>query len=179
MSSKIYIFEGPDRTGKSTQIKKIYKYLSDSVEPYRPTFILHCSAIIKKKNAELFYSDLFKRTLSQGLGDNINFILDRSWIGEYIYSPLYRGYEGSYVFSLENSYPQTIKNCCLFMFKDSVMNLISRDDGESFSNSMINRQIESEMFENAFFKTNIKDKHLIDIQNKSIDDVFKELTNYL
>jgi thymidylate kinase len=90
-----------------------------------------------------------------------NLILNRAHLGEYVYCPIYRGYEGEWIFDLEKSFfnrsnilPSHIK---LFVFYDSDNSkLRMREDRNSFSNDddgKMNK--ERERFLKAFDKSMI------------------------
>lgn len=174
------IFEGLDNTGKDTQIKLIHKYLID-----KPTHVLHYSAIKNissqqsRKYCEKLYVDVFKL-----MNDSINkrhLIFNRSWLGEYVYSPLYRNYSGEYVFKIEERFKDTyyFERINLIIFIDTAENLITRDDGQSHSIDVEMKNKEIKMFREVYYKTNIQNKIIININNKSIEDVHIEIKNFL
>ena len=49
------------------------------------------------------YDDMFKLMINSKDKD-INLIFNRSHLGETVYSPLYRGYSGDYIFDIEKKY---------------------------------------------------------------------------
>ena len=75
----IIVIEGADNIGKTT----IAKYLVEQLN-YQ---YYHCSVPISEDSAKNEYFSLIER-------DNI--ILDRSWIGEFVYAPLFRNYLPNY-----------------------------------------------------------------------------------
>jgi len=176
----VVIFEGPDNVGKGTQIRNIFQELSKS----KPTHTLHYSGIKRDfsedalKDSKKIYKSMF-RLLNQNYIQS-NFILDRSHLGEYVYGHLYRKYDPSYIFDLEKSiFPGMMSQTYLLMFIDNPMNLIKRDDGLSLSTKKRYKIIELYRFQEAFKLSHIKNKFLIDIEGKDINDVKQEIFNYL
>lgn len=112
--------------------------------------------------------DLIKTTLDNG---SRNLILNRAHLGEYVYSPIYRGYEGNWVFDLEKSFLNSSdfyqSNVKLFVFYDSNnSNLHFREDGKSFSNhNDENLDKERNRFLKAYEKSMITDKRLFDLSD--------------
>lgn len=112
--------------------------------------------------------DLIKTTLDNG---SRNLILNRAHLGEYVYSPIYRGYEGDWIFDLEKSFLGNSdfyhSNIKLFVFYDSNnSNLHFREDGKSFSSHKDeNLDKERDRFLKAFEKSMIPDKKLFDLSD--------------
>jgi len=111
------------------------------------------------------------------------FIYDRSHLGESVYSPIYRNYSGDYVFDIEKESKdfgcKTINSCALIVFVDEPENLIKRDDGLSFSVDLDKKQDEINRFIEAFNKSNIKKKILINIKDRSIEEVHEIIVKFL
>jgi thymidylate kinase len=170
------IFEGLDNVGKSTQIEELRKHYKDI------GFIVTKSSFIKdftpeefKKNSSLEYEQSF-RIFNQ----DFDISCDRLHLGEYVYGNIYRGYSGEHVFDLEDKYDlNKIDDLFLFVFIDDVDNLLSRDDGLSLTTDRDKKQYEIQRFIEAFEKSKIKNKLLINVNNKSIEDVTKELVNFI
>lgn len=107
-----------------------------------------------------------------------NLILNRAHLGEYVYSPIYRGYEGDWIFDLEKSFFDSSdfhqSNIKLFVFYDSDNSkLRMREDGNSFSdNDDENLNKERGRFLKAFQKSMISHKKLFDLS-----DYFKNELN--
>lgn len=171
--------EGVDNVGKSTQIKLLLKYLLDA-----PTYVIHFSNIAGITSEQSrYYSDKMYRDTFNMLNlldtDNLyrNIIFDRCWIGEYVYSPLYRNYSGDYIFNIEKQFEHTsiFDKITLFVFVDDPENIIKRDDGKSFSIALEEKQKELDLFKEAFHHSFIHHKYLININNKSIYQVHSEI----
>lgn len=183
----VVIIEGPDAVGKSTQIQLIKNYAEKELD--YPVHILHYSNIkafgndgpaIENASYKL-YSDMFK-LMETSERQNLNrlLILDRAHLGETVYSPIYRGYNGDYVLSdkFEGAYNKTqaAKNTYLILFTDSVDSIIERDkkrgDGLSFSLDKSKKADEIERFENAFNLSGIPNKLMIKVGTKTPDEIF-------
>ena len=113
------------------------------------------------KYSRYFYQLESFNQMMQILEGDGKFIFDRGHLGEYVYAPLYRGYEGDYVFALEDS-------ACIDQFDDVRLILLTEDfehsrhfvsDGQSFSDE--NRKKEQNLFKTAFERSMIADKRVI------------------
>jgi thymidylate kinase len=108
--SKFIIIEGTDNVGKDTQQNLIIERMNNlvfhklhySALPFRDDKQLHAN--YSKK----MYDDMFKLMMVSKDKD-INLIFNRSHLGETVYSPLYRGYSGDYVFDIEKNYTNALK----------------------------------------------------------------------
>jgi len=172
--SKVIIFEGPDNCGKSTQIKMLLKYLA-----YDPTHVIHYSnipGISNKRSMEygkVLYGDMFK-LITESFLSGRNLILDRAHLGEYVYSPIYRDYNGDYIFELEKQFMENIHrkhNIYLFLFVDEPENLVSREDGLSFSTELDKKTKEINLFKEAFNKSSIINKFPVNIHGVTAEQV--------
>jgi thymidylate kinase len=159
---KAVVVEGPDNLGKSTLIKEIINKIG-----YHP--VIHYSK--PKKIAAYNFSEYEYQHSSfvngfQLIDSKIPVIFDRFTIGEAIYSNLYRGYDGNYVWDLEKHYDIGNQlHVKLVLLTTSNWNLV-KDDGLSFDYSR--RQEEQEMFIEAFNKSIIPNKFLVDINKNGI-----------
>jgi thymidylate kinase len=166
-----FVIEGIDRLGKSTLInniehakghalkfhyekpKKLDIYDSDLREYQRKSFINGFKLLF---NNNLLHVPIVQNPLV---------IFDRFHLGECVYSPMYRKYDGDYVFDLEQhfnlkneGYPRTK----LILLTTSDFSFIE-DDGESFDFSK--KEDEQNEFIRAFKKSTFKNKVMIDISN--------------
>ena len=171
----VYMFSGPDRTGKDTQIVNLKKYLE---EQGKLVHVLHYSAI-KGDNIEarsnMYYHEMFK-IIKFAVYNDINLILNRAHDGEVVYGPIYRNYDGKYIYEIEESFGNRVLNqCILFVFTADPSELIKRDDGLSFTTEVEKKKIEIDKFVEFYNDTHIKNKLLINITGKGIDEVFEEI----
>lgn len=104
-------------------------------------------------------------------------ILDRSHLGETVYSPIYRNYSGDYVYELENIVEHP-KKVFVITLVDKAENLISREDGHSFSTNIDQKNKEIEYFKEANSRTKFNSL-LIDIDGLSPDRVFEKISNFV
>jgi len=175
----IYIFEGLDNVGKGTQISNLKRYLEERGEVVH---VLHYSNI-KGNNIEersrIYYHQMFQ-LMKFAINNGINLILDRAHGGETVYSPIYRNYSGDYVYEIENNFNSRITSTAkLIVFIDDPNSLIKREDGLSFSVELEKKQNEVDRFTEFYEKSNIKNKFLINIKDKLIEQVWEELKNGL
>jgi thymidylate kinase len=174
----IYIFEGPDNSSKGTQISNLKKYLEEKGELVH---VLHYSNIKGEnieKRSKTYYEQMFQ-ICNEANRKGINLILDRAHIGETVYSPIYRNYDGNFVFVIEKKYVTNNPNYNLLVFIASPETLITRDDGLSFTIQLDKKTDEINKFKEALIKSHIEKKNLIDITNKSIEEVWQEVKNDL
>jgi hypothetical protein len=109
-----------------------------------------------------------------------NIIFDRFHLGEYVYSPLYRGYDGSYVFNMEramlNNSAIDKNDVKLILLSSSNFDFIG-DDGLSFDPR--NKETEDRLFKEAFYMSSFTNKVIVDIHDgsgrfKDPVDIFNE-----
>lgn len=166
----VYIFEGMDNCLKDTLIQLFRAILSPQTQILKynspPKGITNVELWQKAHFEDMF--DLIKTNLEN---DTRNLILNRAHLGEYVYSPIYRGYEGDWIFDLEKSLLQCSDFCKsnikLFVFYDSNnSNLHFREDGKSFSNNN-NENLDKERlkFLQAFEKSMIPNKRIFDLSD--------------
>ncbi|MGN6340501.1 MAG: hypothetical protein ACTHML_06040 [Ginsengibacter sp.] len=166
----VYIFEGMDNCLKDTLIQLFRATLSPQTQLLKynspPDGVSNVELWQKAHFEDMF--DLIKTTLDNG---SRNLILNRAHLGEYVYSPIYRGYEGNWIFDLEKSFLGNSdfyhSNIKLFVFYDSNnSNLHFREDGKSFSSHKDeNLDKERDRFLKAFEKSMIPDKKLFDLSD--------------
>lgn len=191
------IIEGLDRCGKSTLISTLQATIYNNwIYPEQkgpvidePTTcnILHYSNIKAKKltpdEMQLVsfnhYCNGFDLMVQNDRVNNTH-IFDRFHLGEFVYSDLYRGYDGSYVFDIEKKYVELIDNrTYLIVMIDEADNLIARDDGLSFTTDKEKKQWEIDRFTQAYEKSNFTKKILINISDLSIDDVANKVKGWI
>lgn len=181
----VVIFDSVDAIGKDTQIEKL---VQEAHKRGIITHILHYSNIkgLKDNNAvrDLSvkqYQSIFTFMKDVAIPSKDIFIYNRAHLSEYVYSPMYRNYDGYYVFALEKTIlkDSLSKDIYLFSFTDNPEKIIERDkergDGQSFSLDLDKKKQELDMFKEAYNLSSIYRKNLINIENKSIDDVADEI----
>lgn len=165
--------------GKGTQIEKIKAFYE---KQGNPVHILHYSSVkgAEKKNikkySEALYRDMFE-LIKECSGDRV-LILDRAHLGEFVYSPMYRGYDGSYVFDIEKELLgfewAKVK---LILFTDDAKAVIKRDkargDGQSFTLDEDKKKEELAAFDQAFALSSLR-KHRIELKGRTPDEIFEQ-----
>lgn len=167
----IIFIEGPDRVGKDSLIKNLKNHYS-----HMGFMEMHFSSVknYTENKAILFNTNLFKVLKNN---PDINFILNRSHLGELVYAPLFRDYSGEFVLNLENKI--NLDNCFLITLIDSPDILSQREDGESpSSDTTIISQI-IERFKDATNRSKIKHKIIIDCHNKTKDEVLAKAVSFI
>lgn len=197
MNNKIIILEGPDNTGKDTQqkliIQKLYKKEGLVFQTHH---FSNCPLKTKKDHiaySKKMYTDMFY-AIQEYCNHKISAIYNRSHLGEAVYSPLYRNYDGDYVFKIEKLFKDSVTiyynkgkkyedkildNVYLIVFVGDKNVIFSRDDKLSFYKDAEGVQKEREYFERAFEKSVIPHKILIDVTGKNIDEVNDIVMNFL
>ena len=164
------IIEGPDRTGKDTQIDLIRKNFT-----CRPFQLLHYRTPPKSFIEFNYQQKIFHGMFELISLNKCNFILNRSHLGEHVYASLYRFYDPSYIWYFESVYEKLYHyndRTLLVLLVDSPENLLFREDGNSHSTQIDNKRKELKLFEEAYIMSTIKNKIMINIENKSPDVVY-------
>lgn len=168
-NTKLIIIEGPDRVGKSTLIENIKSNFINKQFLY-----MHFGKPPVKNSLE-YNKKLFNKmfmSMKYNAAHDIDTIYDRSHIGECVYGPLYRGYEAHYIFDLEKMYMKYLKsNLYLITLYDNAEVLLSREDGDSFTNEHDLKVKECNLFISAHNKSNIVHKLLLNVNGMSTDKV--------
>ncbi len=194
----IVLFDGLDNTGKTTQIQKLVSYFANKDMISTVCKYSKFDKLDKKKEEKFskrFYKDYFEKIVNWPdkvipdpayiAEDNIhyihdnNLILDRGHISEAVYASMYRSYSGDYVWDLEKCLENKY-NIYLIVLIDSVEKAIEREDGLSLSNGNADKiNIEISKFAEAYKKSCIQNKIIIDINGLSIEEVFAQIRKFL
>lgn len=180
MNQKYIIIEGMDRCGKDTQIGLIQKKFKNE------TFhVFHYAKVpFETKDDHLsyntrLYKDMFLM-MFDSLGTERNFIFNRSHLGESVYSPKYRDYNGDYVFDIESSFVNSLKDQLMMIVLVNTPDILAkRDDGNSLSNKFEDITYEREAFIRGYEKTSIYNKLLIECGERSIESVHYEIIEFI
>lgn len=183
---KTIIIEGIDRCGKDTVISHILSKFENSVlvhsvapkgdtneekeEWQKKTFkrdLLFC--------AQCSDNDIFKDTKSA-------FVFNRSYLGECVYGPMYRGTDSSWVLDLEEEYLDLDNTYLIVMYADPSF-IVSRDDGESFTRDIAKKEEEIDRFTEAYAKSKVKNKLLMQVNDgndyMSLEKEFETIDSFL
>lgn len=194
----VVLFDGLDNTGKTTQIQKLVSYFANKDMISTVCKYSKFDKLDKKKEEKFskrFYKDYFEKIVNWPdkvipdpayiAEDNIhyihdnNLILDRGHISEAVYASMYRSYSGDYVWDLEKCLENKY-NIYLIVLIDSVEKAIEREDGLSLSNGNADKiNIEISKFAEAYKKSCIQNKIIIDINGLSIEEVFAQIRKFL
>jgi len=179
--SKFIIIEGTDNVGKDTQQNLIIEKLNNLI-----FHKVHYSSLPFKNDVDKhtsyskqMYTDMF-RMMNECKDKDINIIFNRSHLGESVYSPLYRGYSGDYVFDIEKEYVNRLReNLYLITLTNDPQIIMSRDDGKSFYGNEEEVKAEVDGFNRAHRLSKIKNKLLVNIGTMSAEDVSKIIIDFL
>ena len=166
-----YLIEGLDRLGKDTLIsgiqhKRGYHQVihfskPEIVEFYKPVRTDLDAIAVKREMLYGYQRASFINLFNMLTAHHAKFICNRAHLGEAVYSNLYRGYDGNYVFELEASAGVHDNPCTrlILLTEDFAVSKHFVDDGESFD--ITKREQEQEMFIAAFEKSMIRDRRLV------------------
>ena len=185
--SKFIIIEGTDNVGKDTQQDLIIKNMSNHVFhklhysslPFKDDKDKH--AAYSKDLYETMFQLMIKSKSTETKDDlDINIIFNRSHLGESIYSPLYRGYSGDYVFDIEKKYTKALREeLYLITLVNDPHTILKRDDGKSFYGNEEEVKAEVDGFTRAHRKSTIKNKLLVNVGTMSAIEVSNILIEFL
>ena len=154
-----FIIEGVDRMGKSTLIQGIQEELGyHLVVHYEKPKKLQAYA--ESETPLLQYQMALYRGMFDLIDADHQIIFDRGHLGEMVYAPIYRKYNGDYV--LDGERWANTRNTRLVLLTTSDFSFI-QDDGLSLDFSK--KEAEQDLFLKAFAKSNIKDKLVVDVSN--------------
>jgi len=206
----VFIIEGLDRLGKGTLINNIINrlgyyqviHMSKPVETARHRM----SAKTFRQGEEqvsplqMYQRDCFATmfaTIRAAMSDShrgAKIIYDRGHLGECVYAPLYRGYSGEYVFSIERDYltrqgpsvgggvwispslDNLLRIKLILLTEDFSCSKHFQSDGESFDDSK--RVTEQEKFISAFNASIIPNKRMVCVTDKETGQ-FRDPNNIL
>ena len=190
LSKQVYAIEGLDRLGKSTLIQGIkntlgfFQTIHFGKPEKLPTYansIIDAAYQFQHTDGQLFNYQSSSFTNSMIIANSgARVIFDRWHLGEAVYSPLYRGYNGDYVFFYEKLHKLHLNAeiRMILLTEDFSKSKHFIDDGESFDISK--REAEQQMFVDAFNKSIIQDKRIVcvtadDGQFKPKERILKEV----
>ena len=171
---KVIIIEGTDNIGKDSLISRI-------IEEFPTTTLIHCSVpyaknnIIAAKEQDLLFQS-YVDAINNGSYSNTHcIILNRSWIGEYVYGVMYRNRDDNDITIKINKWEQELmahNDVYYIQLLSSSSDLLQRnEDNKSLSNGDISKIVEeTTRFENIFERSIINNKKLIYVNE---DNKFK------
>lgn len=178
--TKLIIIDGMDNTGKTTLINRLTSVLQDQLN--MNIKIIHLEKPpkeIKKEDiphySHMYYTDILVKQLNTLYNtDEYDYIiLDRGWISEYVYAPLYRNrtyeevvednivldYKVSKIFGKQNIY--------LYVLIGDTNFLLKHEDNLSLSKSNKNLiNTEYNLFLSAFYMSLLPNKETITVNDK-------------
>lgn len=166
--------EGMDRTGKSTQIELLRKYL------YNLNIFTKCYHFIgpEDKTIETQFKN-FTNSLWTINNEKYLAICDRDIYGEFVYGLLYRKNNPNFIWQLEKIFKKLTNETILFLFEDEISNILDREDGKSDTLSYWGKVKEKILFRISFYLSKCKYKKIIKITNRSILVIQNELRDYI
>jgi thymidylate kinase len=176
----ILLLEGIDAVGKNSQSDNIVDFLLEHSHWAGP-LQAHYGKSRDEAQGKLTYQSFIKL-----VGDNYkdtNIVFNRSHLGEAVYSPMYRGYSGSFIFDYEKQllaeHPDVKNYIYLFVFIDDAKAVIERDkkrnDGRSFTLDYDRKLQEIDLFTQAYDKSSFPYKRLINIHDVGDNDAVWEI----
>ena len=191
----VIIMEGIDCVGKTTQIIRLQRALE---RDGGAVFVIHCESVksFDKDEAKIDYKSKIKwvsqkryagmlKIAAQYANDpDVHVIFDRAHLGEHVYSPIYREYDGSYVFDFEKMLGSDALNSIFqFVLIDDPERAVARDtargDGQSFTLDVQKKKEEIDKFIDAYCNSSIRHSHLINIKDLDEEAVAKQIENII
>lgn len=170
---KVYVVEGLDRLGKDTLIGGILNVGGFYQELHfgKPKLLdIYSSAALdgipegRQQHYIYQYQSFLNAMMMIRSGARI--IFNRSWIGEAVYSPIYRQFSGDYVFKLETDFNIESADIRLILLtEDFAASSHFEDDGESLG-PVSKRAEEQTRFIQAFERSTICDKRIICVTDR-------------
>lgn len=192
MKTKLIIVEGMDNTGKSTLIDRLDYVLSNTencavkiIHLTKPPKDIPEDEIVSYMNT--YYDSIIEQLLSPQFYNMYNYIiLDRGYISEFVYGPMYRNRNELditvnnliYEKKLINTYKENI--CLILLNSETNGFLINHDDDNSLSN--VNDELlikEREKFIEGFNNSLICNKKIYNVDKNiyKFNDILPEIIN--
>ena len=134
-----------------------------------------------KELYESMFLLMMKSKVGHKKGDtDINLIFNRSHLGETVYSPLYRGYSGDYVFDIEKKFTKALReDLYLITLTNDPHTILKRDDGKSFYGNEEEVKAELDGFKRAHRLSTIKNKLHVNVGTMSAIEVSNIIIEFL
>lgn len=184
--TQVFIIEGPDRCGKGTIIENLIRYTN--AQNY---LILHSGkpntknlSIQQIKDNQYYYNNNQIKLIKENYQNYDLIILDRSYIGEYVYGNLYRNMnytiedmqefeQFSFINWLNKAHDCSLQ---LILVSDSPENRLSREDGNSLAGFKLGvMKSEELLFKEYFNASTIENKFYLDWTKED----FSQLNNIM
>lgn len=155
-----FLIDGIDRLGKSSLANNIMDRVGYRLMIHYDKPKLLSKYANRSSDPLRLYQEMCNETMFDLIDSGMGIITDRTHLGELVYAPMYRGYDGDYVLRLErNVYTD---DCRLILLITTNFDMLE-DDGESFDFSK--KEEEQAKFLEAFRESSIKDKIIIDVHD--------------
>lgn len=164
-----FMIDGIDRLGKSTLIENIQQALGYHLVIHydKPKELDFYVELFGKRQILRSYQVDANKSMFSLLRTEVPIIFDRTHLGELVYAPLYRNYSGNYVYQMElellEDRPYTQHDDIRLILLTSSNTDMLKDDGLSFDPTKKNE--EQNLFIEAFNKSNLTNKVIIDVHN--------------
>lgn len=171
----VYAVEGLDRLGKSTLIEGIrqalgYYEVIHFSKPQRLARYANSSRVVGvPPGGQQVYHYQHESFLNSMLlaKSGARIIFDRWHLGEVVYSPMYRGYSGEYVYSLEKQLGENVDLRLILLTEDFDIARHFVDDGHSLG-TVEDREEEQERFISAFNRSSIRDRRIVCVTDRGL-----------
>lgn len=176
MSKTVFAIEGLDRLGKSTLIEGIintlgYYEVIHFSKPKKLAAYANTAPVagVPPSSLQAFHyqQESFRNSMILAKGGG-RIIFDRWHLGEAVYSPMYRLYNGDYVFDFERAHNMDSSDVRLILLTEDFG--VSRhfvDDGQSLG-TIDDREEEQNRFIAAFNRSIIRDKRIISVTDPGL-----------
>lgn len=176
-----FLIDGIDRLGKSSLVRTIQDQLGYHIAIHFDKPKILNAYKNQSEDPLVIHQYECNKALFTLLKSKAPLIIDRTHFGEMVYAPLYRKYSGEYVLEMEKEFiserPYTeTSDVRLILLITSNFDMLT-DDGKSFDPTK--KEQEQEMFLNAFHRSNLTNKVVVDVHNgnggyKSYLEIYEE-----
>jgi hypothetical protein len=186
-----FLIDGIDRLGKSSLIERIQqdlgyhlvvhydkpkvlgnilstvKYIKQADPEELDPWFVPIQSLPEEDIARRLYQEDTNRNMFELMETEVPIIFDRTHLGEMVYAPLYRKYDGGYIYDIEEQFikskPFTAEDSVrLILLTTSNFDMLV-DDGLSFDPSK--KEEEQNLFIEAFNRSKLTNKVIVDVHN--------------
>lgn len=173
---QVFAIEGIDALGKSTLIDGIrdqlgYYEVIHFNKPQKLSIYSGAAPVtgVPPQSLQVYHyqQESFRNSMLLAKS-GARIIFDRWHLGEVVYSPMYRFYDGSFVFDFERSHAiDAVSNLRLILLiEDFDISNHFIDDGQSLG-TKADREEEQQRFLTAFWRSTIRDKRVICVTDQA------------
>lgn len=161
-----FLIEGCDCVGKTTLVNEFLKR-------YKKYKVIHCKAPPKNlsKRAQHDFCKKQYETILKQLKQNNFLLLDRFYLGEAVYAPIFRGYYPFYIRDFEKKLNKLDVKLVVLTCDPEIV--LKRFDGKFITKQQIPAILKS--FESQFYLSNVKNKVMINTSVMTPEEIYEKV----